>query len=167
VPNEDVQDPAEVARMAEERGFDCLRFPDLTHIPASRETPFPLGGEPPHYFRRGYDPFVSLAAAAVATRRILLGTGICLIVQRDPIIRRCWSAATGPRVLDRVADVRRRVVAEPHAPRRPGRAHYRAAPATADLGRSPIPVTVLGCPPELVTSRLTWLTRWLQTVRKS
>jgi probable F420-dependent oxidoreductase len=86
VPNDDVQDPAELARMAEERGFDCLLFPDHTHIPASCETPFPLGGELPSYFRRGYDPFVSLAAAAGATDRILLGTGICLVVQRDPII---------------------------------------------------------------------------------
>jgi probable F420-dependent oxidoreductase len=86
VPNDDVQDPAEVARMAEQRGFDCLLFPEHTHIPASCETPFPLGGELPHYFRRGYDPFVSVAAAVEATERILLGTGICLVAQRDPII---------------------------------------------------------------------------------
>jgi probable F420-dependent oxidoreductase len=86
VPNDDVQDPGEVARMAEERGFDCLLFPDHTHIPASCETPFPLGGELPDYFRRAYDPFVSVAAAVGTTERILLGTGICLIVQRDPII---------------------------------------------------------------------------------
>jgi probable F420-dependent oxidoreductase len=86
VPNDDVQDPAEVARMAEQRGFDCLLFPDHTHIPASRETPFPLGGELPDYFRRGYDPLISVAAAVGATERILLGTGICLVVQRDPII---------------------------------------------------------------------------------
>jgi probable F420-dependent oxidoreductase len=86
VPNGDVQDPAELARMAEQRGFDCLLFPDHTHIPASCETPFPLGGELPDYFRRGYDPFVSIAAAVGATERILLGTGICLVVQRDPII---------------------------------------------------------------------------------
>jgi probable F420-dependent oxidoreductase len=86
VPNDDVQDPAELARMAEQRGFDCLLFPDHTHIPASRETPFPLGGELPHYFRRAYDPFVSLAAAVGATERIMLGTGVCLVAQRDPII---------------------------------------------------------------------------------
>jgi probable F420-dependent oxidoreductase len=86
VPNDEVQGPAELARMAEERGFDCLLFPDHTHIPASCETPFPLGGELPDYFRRGYDPFVSVAAAVTATERILVGTGICLVVQRDPII---------------------------------------------------------------------------------
>jgi probable F420-dependent oxidoreductase len=86
VPNDDVQDPGEIARMAEQRGFDCLLFPDHTHIPASCETPYPLGGELPDYFRRGYDPFVSVAAAVGTTKRILLGTGICVIVQRDPII---------------------------------------------------------------------------------
>jgi probable F420-dependent oxidoreductase len=86
VPNDDVQDPAEIARMAEQRGFDCLLFPEHTHIPASCETPFPLGGELPDYFRRGYDPFVSVAAAVGATGRILLGTGVCVVVQRDPII---------------------------------------------------------------------------------
>jgi probable F420-dependent oxidoreductase len=86
VPNDDVQDPAEVARMAEQRGFDCLLFPDHTHIPASGETPFPLGGELPDSFRRAYDPFVSVAAAVGATERILLGTGVCLVAQRDPII---------------------------------------------------------------------------------
>jgi probable F420-dependent oxidoreductase len=86
VPNDEVQDPAELARMAEQRGFDCLLFPEHTHIPASCETPFPLGGELPHHFRRGYDPFVSLAAAVGATERILLGTGICIVAQRDPII---------------------------------------------------------------------------------
>jgi probable F420-dependent oxidoreductase len=86
VPNDDVQDPAELARMAEQRGFDCLLFPEHTHIPASGDTPFPPGGELPHYFRRGYDPFVSVAAAVGATERILLGTGVCLVVQRDPII---------------------------------------------------------------------------------
>jgi probable F420-dependent oxidoreductase len=72
--------------MAEQRGFDCLLFPDHTHIPASCETPFPLGGELPDYFRRAYDPLISVAAAVEATERILLGTGICLVVQRDPII---------------------------------------------------------------------------------
>jgi probable F420-dependent oxidoreductase len=86
VPNDDVQDPAEVARMAEQRGFDCLLFPDHTHIPASGETPFPLGGELPDSLRRAYDPFVSVAAAVGATERILLGTGVCLVAQRDPII---------------------------------------------------------------------------------
>jgi probable F420-dependent oxidoreductase len=86
VPNDEVPSPAELARTAEQRGFDCLMFPDHTHIPASCETPFPLGGELPDYFRRAYDPFVSVSAAVAVTERILVGTGICLVVQRDPII---------------------------------------------------------------------------------
>jgi probable F420-dependent oxidoreductase len=85
-PNESVQDPAEIAQMAEQRGFQCLLFPEHTHIPASRETPYPAGGELPPEYSRTYDPFVALAAAAAATERILIGTGICLVIERDPII---------------------------------------------------------------------------------
>src|SRR5437588_6708066 len=84
-PTEDVQDPAEIARMAEERGFESLFFPEHTHIPASRETPYPAGGELPGYYSRTYDPFVALTAAATATERLRIGTGICLVVERDPI----------------------------------------------------------------------------------
>jgi probable F420-dependent oxidoreductase len=85
-PTEAVQDPSELARMAEERGFECLLFPEHTHIPASRETPYPAGGELPPEYSRTYDPFVALAAAAEATERIRIGTGICLVIERDPII---------------------------------------------------------------------------------
>lgn len=77
--------PVEVARMAEERGFESLFFPEHTHIPVARETPYAGGRELPEHYRRTLDPFVALAAAATATERILLGTGICLVVQRDPI----------------------------------------------------------------------------------
>ena len=77
--------PAELAAMAEERGFESLFFPEHTHIPASRRTPYPAGGELPREYSHLLDPFVALAAAATATERILLGTGICLIVERDPI----------------------------------------------------------------------------------
>ncbi len=84
-PTEDAQDPAELARMAEQRGFTSLLFPEHTHIPASRETPYPAGGELPPEYSRIYDPFVALTAAAAATERLLIGTGICLIVERDPI----------------------------------------------------------------------------------
>jgi probable F420-dependent oxidoreductase len=77
--------PDEIARMAEERGFESLLFPEHTHIPASRETPYPAGGElPPEYFHT-YDPFVALTAAAAATERLRIGTGICLVIERDPI----------------------------------------------------------------------------------
>jgi probable F420-dependent oxidoreductase len=85
-PTEDAQDPAELGRMAEERGFESLLFPEHTHIPASRETPYPAGGELPPEYSRTYDPFVALAAAATATERIRIGTGICLVIQRDPIV---------------------------------------------------------------------------------
>src|SRR5437763_8544850 len=84
-PTESVQPPSEIAVMAEERGFECLLFPEHTHIPASRETPAPGGGELPSHYGRTYDPFVALTAAAAATDRILIGTGICLVIERDPI----------------------------------------------------------------------------------
>jgi probable F420-dependent oxidoreductase len=85
-PTQDAQDPAQLARMAEERGFESLFFPEHTHIPASRQTPYPAGGELPPEYSRMYDPFVALTAAALATDRLLVGTGICLVVERDPII---------------------------------------------------------------------------------
>jgi probable F420-dependent oxidoreductase len=84
-PTEDAQDPAELGRMAEERGFESLFFPEHTHIPAGRETPYPGGGELPPEYSHLYDPFVALTAAAAATERLLIGTGICLIIERDPI----------------------------------------------------------------------------------
>jgi probable F420-dependent oxidoreductase len=77
--------PVELAGLAEERGFESLFFPEHTHIPASRRTPYPAGGELPREYSHLLDPFVALAAAAAATERILLGTGINLIVERDPI----------------------------------------------------------------------------------
>ena len=82
---EDAQFPSELARMAEERGFEYMLFPEHTHIPASRETPYPAGGELPPEYSRTYDPFVALTAAATATERLRVGTGICLVIERDPI----------------------------------------------------------------------------------
>lgn len=78
--------PGEIARMAEERGFESLLFPEHTHIPAVRETEYPAGGELPSEYSHTHDPFVALTAAAAATQRLLVGTGICLVIQRDPII---------------------------------------------------------------------------------
>src|SRR5436305_6520158 len=83
--SEDVQPPAELAKMAEEREFEALFFPEHTHIPASRDTPYPAGGELPPEYSRTYDPFVALSVAAAVTERLLIGTGICLVVERDPI----------------------------------------------------------------------------------
>jgi probable F420-dependent oxidoreductase len=85
-PTEDVPTPTELAQMAEERGFESLLFPEHTHIPASRESPYPAGGELPPEYSRTYDPFVALTAAASASRSLRIGTGICLVIERDPII---------------------------------------------------------------------------------
>ena len=84
-PTDTAIGPVEVARAVEERGFDSLFFPEHTHIPASRATPFPGGGDLPEMYWRAHDPFVALGAAAAATERIRLGTGICLVIERDPI----------------------------------------------------------------------------------
>lgn len=78
--------PDEVAAMVEQRGFDCLLFPEHTHIPASRDTPYPAGGELPDEYSHTIDPFVACTAAAAATTTLLVGTGICLVVERDPIV---------------------------------------------------------------------------------
>ncbi len=76
----------ELARAAEESGFDSLFLPEHTHIPASRRTPWPGGRELPLEYSHTLDPFVALAAAASVTKSLLLGTGICLVIQRDPIV---------------------------------------------------------------------------------
>jgi probable F420-dependent oxidoreductase len=77
---------AALARAVEERGLDGLYLPEHTHIPVSRKTPYPLGGELPDEYKRTLDPFVALATAAAVTSRIRLGIGVCLVAQRDPII---------------------------------------------------------------------------------
>jgi len=69
----------------EQRGFESLWAPEHSHIPLSRLSPFPAGGDLPRKYAEAMDPFVSLTAAAVVTRRLLLGTGVCLVTQRDPI----------------------------------------------------------------------------------
>ena len=78
--------PVELARRAEELGFESLFFPEHTHIPVGRDTPYPGGGELPREYSHIVDPFVGLAAAAAATERIKIGTGVCLIIERDPIV---------------------------------------------------------------------------------
>jgi probable F420-dependent oxidoreductase len=78
--------PAELARAVEERGFESLFVPEHTHIPTSRRSPWPGGPDLPDHYRETLDPFLALTAAAAVTERILLGTGICLVVERDPII---------------------------------------------------------------------------------
>ena len=78
--------PGDLARRAEELGFKSLFFPEHTHIPAGRDTPYPGGGELPLEYSHIIDPFVGLAAAAAATERLKVGTGVCLIIERDPIV---------------------------------------------------------------------------------
>lgn len=77
--------PAPLARAIEERGFDSLFVAEHTHIPASRETPYPGGGDLPGKYYRTLDPFVTLTAAAGATERLLVGTGVALVIERDTI----------------------------------------------------------------------------------
>jgi probable F420-dependent oxidoreductase len=79
--------PIELARAVEERGLYSLYVPEHTHIPTSRKTPPPTGdAELRDEYKRTLDPFVALAMAAGATERLRVGTGICLVAQRDPII---------------------------------------------------------------------------------
>jgi probable F420-dependent oxidoreductase len=78
--------PAELGPKVEERGFESLLLPEHTHIPVSRDTPYPGGGELPPEYSHTVDPFAALAAIAAVTERIMIGTGVCLIIQRDPIV---------------------------------------------------------------------------------
>src|SRR5213593_4364854 len=77
--------PDELARELEQRGYESLWLPEHTHIPTSRRSPYPGGGDLPRQYVHTYDPFVALTASAMATTRLKVGTGVCLIVQRDPI----------------------------------------------------------------------------------
>ena len=78
--------PDDFARACEERGFESVWFPEHTHIPASRATPYPAGGDLPKEYWHTHDPFVALMAAAAVTKTIKLATGICLLIERDPIV---------------------------------------------------------------------------------
>lgn len=79
-------DVRDVARAAEGAGFESLFLAEHTHIPTSRRTPYPVGGELPDEYSRTLDPFVALTAAAAVTERLRLATGVCLVVERDPIV---------------------------------------------------------------------------------
>jgi probable F420-dependent oxidoreductase len=76
----------ELGKAAEDSGFESLFFPEHTHIPASRRTPYPGGAELPMEYSHTLDPFVALGAVAGATKTLMLGTGICLVIERDPIV---------------------------------------------------------------------------------
>lgn len=78
--------PDDLARACEERSFESVWFPEHTHIPTSRRSPWPIGGELPREYWHTHDLFVSLMAAAATTRTIKLGSGICLVIERDPVV---------------------------------------------------------------------------------
>lgn len=78
--------PGALGRALEERGFESLFLAEHTHIPVKRESPWPGGAELPRHYYRTLDPFVALTAAAAATERLRVGTGIALVIQRDPIL---------------------------------------------------------------------------------
>jgi probable F420-dependent oxidoreductase len=77
--------PDELARALEERGFESLFLPEHTHIPKSRRSPWPGGPNLPKEYWHTYDPFVALGMAAAVTARLKVATGICLVIERDPI----------------------------------------------------------------------------------
>jgi len=77
--------PAVLAKACEQRGFESLFLPEHTHIPASRETPWPGGAELPREYWHTLDPYVALASAATATSQLRLGTGITLVNEHDPV----------------------------------------------------------------------------------
>lgn len=78
--------PVELSQALEQRGFASLFLAEHTHIPVDAKTPYPMGGPIPRKYYRTLDPFVALTAAAVATRDLVVGTGIALVPQRDPIL---------------------------------------------------------------------------------
>jgi probable F420-dependent oxidoreductase len=85
-PTHDAVGPGDFARLVQERGHESLFFAEHTHIPASRKSEYPGGGELPRKYVHTYDLFVALTAAAVATSTLRVASGICLVVERDPII---------------------------------------------------------------------------------
>ena len=85
-PTGDGVRPDELALAAEHAGYESLFFTEHTHIPTSRESPYPGGGELPDKYRATHDPFVGLAFAAAATTKLKIGTAVCLVVEHDPIV---------------------------------------------------------------------------------
>src|SRR5919204_3189857 len=123
-PTHDAIAPAEMARLAEERGHESLLFPEHTHIPASRESPYPGGRELPRKYAHTFDLFAAVTAAFAATSRLRVGSGICLVIERDPIITARPASSVSVR---RAVRVRRRRGVEPGGDGQP-----RHRPATAD-----------------------------------
>ena len=93
--------PAELGRWAEEQGFESLWFGEHSHIPTSRKTPFPLGGELPEYYSQFFDPFIGLSAVAAVTHKLKVGTSVCLVPEHNTM-----NLAKMVACLDRVANGR-------------------------------------------------------------
>jgi probable F420-dependent oxidoreductase len=91
----------DLARAAEDLGFESLWVPEHTHIPADRRSPWPGGAELPREYSHALDPFLALTAAASVTRSLKLGTGVCLLIERDPI-----TTAKEVATLDRLSNAR-------------------------------------------------------------
>ena len=85
-PTHDGIGPGPLARLVEEHGQESLFFAEHTHIPAARESPWVGGHDLPKKYWHCYDLFVALTAAAAATSRLRVGSGICLVIERDPIV---------------------------------------------------------------------------------
>ena len=101
IPTHYTIQPVDFARWMEDNGFESLFFGEHSHIPTSRESPFPGGGELPHYYSEFFDPFVGLSAAAAVTQKLMLGTSVCLVPEHNPI-----TLAKQVACLDRVANGR-------------------------------------------------------------
>lgn len=84
-PTDESIRPDHLGKAIEERGFDSLFVSEHSNIPTRRATPYPAGGDLPRMYYRTMDPFAALTAAALATERLLVATGVCLVAQRDPI----------------------------------------------------------------------------------
>ena len=113
--------PAELAVALEERGFSGLWVPEHPHIPTKRQTPMPPaygGGELPRMYLRLLDPFVALAAAAAVTTSLRVGTGVCLLALRNPVVT-AKEVATLDHVLARSRRLRRRLRLERRRVQRP------------------------------------------------
>src|SRR5271167_3721966 len=78
--------PAELGRALEDRGYESVFFCEHTHIPTSRRSPYPGGGELPRCYSHTHDPFIALSFAAAATRHLRVGTAVCLVPEHDPLV---------------------------------------------------------------------------------
>jgi probable F420-dependent oxidoreductase len=83
IPTHYTIQPVELGRWAEANGFESLWFGEHSHIPTSRKTPFPMGGELPQYYKEFFDPFIGLSAAAAVTQNLKVGTSVCLIPEHN------------------------------------------------------------------------------------